>query len=179
MKFFNYIDSLLPKIFSSMANPFWDSFMVFVSRLGDVGFVWIIVILALLISKKYRRVGIIAAVSLAVCFLTGNYLIKPLVGRLRPCNLYPDLRMIVPCLTDYSFPSMHTATAFSVSTVLFRHNRAMGIPAIILSVLIALSRVYLNLHFTTDIICGALYGAGIALLAEIVIKITKLNRANY
>lgn len=179
MSFIQAIDSFLPRVLESIANPFWDSFMVFVSHLGDAGFVWIIVVLTLLISKKYRKVGIIAAVSLTVCFVTGNYLIKPLVGRIRPCNLYPDLRMIVPCLTDYSFPSMHTATAFSVSAVLFRHNKLMGIPAIILSVFIALSRVYLNLHFATDIVCGALYGIIFALFTDIVIKKTKLNYVNY
>lgn len=179
MNVIKIIDSFLPDVFESIANPFLDALMVFITRLGDGGFVWIIVIIALLISKKYRKVGIAAAISLAVCFFTGNYLIKPLVGRIRPCNLFSDLRMIVPCMTDYSFPSMHTATAFSVATVLAVDNKKMGIPAIILSVLIALSRVYLNLHFTTDIICGAVYGILIAYGVDFVVKKLKFSRGNY
>lgn len=179
MNIIEIIDSFLPSVFVSIANPIMDSFMVFVTSLGDGGLVWVAVIMALLISKEYRKVGIVAAFSLALCFFTGNYLIKPLIGRIRPCNLYPDLRMIVPPMTDYSFPSMHTATAFSVATVLAFYNKKMGIPAIVLSILIALSRVYLNLHFTTDIICGAVYGAVIAYVVDFTVKKLKFDRANY
>ncbi len=175
----NLIDSLLPLIFEYITCPAIDFFMVFITRLGDGGFIWILTIALLMVSKRTRKVGFIAAVSLLICFITGNCIIKPLVGRIRPCNLYPELRMLIERPSDFSFPSMHTATSFSVSSIILMVDRKWGIPAIILSVLIALSRVYLNVHFTTDIIAGALYGYLIAVFINFVIKKTKFNVFEY
>lgn len=157
------IDSFLPQVFASIQNPFLDKMMMFLSFLGDGGIVWILITLAMLASKKYRRAGIASAISLLLCFLAGNYVIKPLVGRVRPCNVYPLVDLIIKRPEDFSFPSMHTATAFSVAIIILCANKKFGIPSVILATLIALSRVYLLVHYTTDIIAGALFGTAFAL----------------
>lgn len=175
MNIINAIDGFLPWVFSNIANPVLDWFMVFFTTLGEGGVLWIALTIVMLITKKYRKVGIISAISLAVCFLPGNYIIKPLVARIRPCNFYEGLRMIIEAPHDFSFPSMHAASSFSVAVVLARNEKKFGVWAIVAAVIISLSRVYLNVHFTTDIICGAVYGSAIALLVDFVIKKT-MNR---
>lgn len=179
MSFINVVDGFLPGVFEKIASPFLDVLMVALSCLGDGGILWIILISVLLMTKKYRQLGVVAAVSLCVCFLSGNFMIKPIVARVRPCNIDPALRMLIERPDDFSFPSMHTATAFSVAWVIFSENKIWGSAAIILSVLIAVSRVYLNVHYTTDIICGAIYGILVAFVVKFVIKKTKFNRLDY
>ncbi len=164
MSVIHAIDSLLPRFFLRIDNSFLASIMCFVTKLGDAGFIWIVSIILMLIFKKYRREGLASAASLSVCFLIGNYIIKPLVGRVRPCNLYPLVELLVEKPSDFSFPSMHTATAFSVAVLIFCRNRVWGTPALILASLIALSRVYLHVHYTTDIIAGAIFGTAFALV---------------
>ena len=168
IRFMNVIDSFLPRFFEGIANPPLDSLMVFLTRLGDGGVVWIFLIIALLVTKKYRRTAMVAAGSLLFCFILGNYLIKPFFGRIRPCNIDATLRMLIERPIDFSFPSMHTATAFSVAVVIYGKNKFFGILMIVLSCLIALSRVYLNVHYTTDIIFGALFGTAVALAFRLV-----------
>lgn len=163
MSVINAVDSFLPWVFSQIQTPFLDSVMVALSFLGDGGLIWIVAIVAMLISKKYRRAGIASAISLLLCFFTGNYIIKPLVGRVRPCNVYPLVDLIIKRPEDFSFPSMHTATAFSVAIIILCANKKFGIPAVILAALITLSRVYLHVHYTTDIIVGAVFGTAFAL----------------
>ena len=163
MSVINAVDSFLPWLFSYIGNGLLDKMMIVLSFLGDGGIIWILAIIAMLISRKYRRAGIAAALSLLLCFLFGNFVIKPLVGRVRPCNVYPLAELIIKRPEDFSFPSMHTATAFSVAVVIFMRERRWGIPALILASLIALSRVYLFVHYTTDILAGAIFGTAFAL----------------
>lgn len=163
MSAINAIDFFLPQLFVKIQSPILDRAMVFLTFLGEGGLIWILAIVAMLITKKYRRAGIASAGSLLSCFLLGNYVIKPLVGRIRPCNVYPMVELIIKAPSDFSFPSMHTATAFSVAVIIFMRSRAWGTPALVLASLIAISRVYLYVHYTTDIIAGAIFGTGFAL----------------
>ncbi len=164
MSVINAIDSFCISLFENIQNPFFDKVMIFLSFLGDGGIIWILAIVAMLISKKYRRAGLASAGSLLSCFLLGNYVIKPLVGRVRPCNVYPLVDLIIKRPMDFSFPSMHTATAFSVAVIIFLRSRAWGTPALIIASLIAISRVYLYVHYATDIIAGAIFGTMFALV---------------
>ncbi len=149
-----------------LLNPFFDAIMPIITRLGDGGLIWLVTIGIMLISKKYRKIGVVSLISLGFCFFTGNYLIKPLVGRIRPCNIIDlPFEMLVPCLHDFSFPSMHTATAFSCAVVFLYADRKIGVISIILALIIAFSRIYLNLHFLTDVLFGMLYGTVIAVIS--------------
>ncbi len=151
-------------IHSNISSPFIDSVMVFITKLGDGGFVWLLAIAVMLFTKKYRKTGLIALISLAICFFGGNYLIKPLIGRVRPCNVDMDLVMLVPRLIDFSFPSMHTATAFSCAVVFLKGNKSIGIVSVLLATFVGISRIYLHLHYASDVLFGIFFGTMIAIL---------------
>ena len=123
----------------------------FITHLGDAGSIWIALILLMLCFKKTRRVGVIAATALILSFVVNNLMLKNLVGRIRP--------------SDWSFPSGHLAASFVTAVVMFRElPRKYGVPALTLAFLIALSRLYVGVHYPLDVLCGALSGTIIALL---------------
>ncbi len=164
MEIISFIDGILPALFSKISSQVVDRIMVFITSLGDGGFIWFILIASMLVSKKHRRAGVVSLVALGVCFFFGSFALKPLFARVRPCNIQPGIALLIDHPSDFSFPSMHTATSFSVAVMLYCYDRKIGIPAIVLASLIALSRVYLNVHYTTDIIAGAILGTAFALL---------------
>ena len=90
--------------------------------------------------------------------MIGKLTLKPLVARPRPYSYFPDMTLLVPALSDYSFPSGHSFASFAASTALFLHHRAPGIAAYALAVVIAFSRLYLYVHFPTDVLAGILLG---------------------
>lgn len=170
MNIVNWIDGLLPSLFEMIRTPILDKISIFLTNLGDSGAFWLGAIMILISIKKYRKLGFAALISLIICSALGNLGLKPLFGRIRPCNVDTSLLMLVPRPSDFSFPSMHTASSFSVAFSLFMSNKKIGIFPLCIATLVGLSRVYLNLHYTTDIIVGALLGI---LIAYIIMKIFK------
>ena len=96
--------------------------------------------------------------ALGLCLLCGNLLLKPLIGRIRPFNVQDAITLLIAAPLDYSFPSGHTMSSFAAAMVLLLTDRRMGIPAMLLAGLIAFSRMYLYVHYPTDILGGALLG---------------------
>lgn len=133
---------------------FCDGLMRFVSLLGEYGFVWILIAVVMLCTKKYRRCGVFLAAALTVSLFVGVLGIKNLVQRPRPFEVNPALVPQIPKPTDFSFPSGHTLTAFVSALVILSFDRRVGAAALVLAVLIALSRMYLYVHFPTDILGG-------------------------
>lgn len=142
-----------------------DFFMPLISALGNAGAIWIAAALLLLCTKRYRRQGLLLAVGLCVGALCGNLLLKPLVARARPCWIDSSYPMLIAIPTDYSFPSGHTLSSVIAATLLYRTDRRFGWPAIALAALIAFSRLYLYVHFPTDVLAAALMGIVIGLLS--------------
>lgn len=141
-----------------------DLIMITVSKIGNVGMVWIAMALALMLSAKSRRCGFLMLVSMAICLLFGNVFLKNLIARERPCWIDSSVPLLIPNPTDYSFPSGHTMHGFAAATVVFLHNRRAGILALCLAALIAFSRLYLFVHFPSDIVGGMIIGILVALL---------------
>lgn len=139
-------------------NGVSDTVMPIVTRLGSYGFVWIAICICLLLNKKYRRDGLILAVALIISLLIGNITIKPLVRRTRPYDVNTAFKLLIPRQTDFSFPSGHSMSSFAAATVLMYTNIKFGIPALILAALIAFSRLYLYVHFPSDVVGGILLG---------------------
>lgn len=135
-----------------------DFLMPKLTLLGKAGLIWILAAIAMIISRKYRRKGIELAVSLASCLVVGNLLLKNLVARARPCWINDTVNMLVSIPKDYSFPSGHAMTAFAAAAVITCANKKLGITAYILAVCLAFSRMYLYVHFPTDILAGAAIG---------------------
>lgn len=141
-----------------MSSGVLDFTMPFITRLGSGGIIWICVALVFLISKKYRTDGLCLISSLLFCVLIGNITLKPLVARIRPCDINRTISLLISRPTDFSFPSGHTMSSFAAATVIFYANRNMGIVAFILASLIAFSRLYLYVHYPSDIIAGIAIG---------------------
>ena len=142
-----------------------DALMPKVTLLAEYGIALILLGLVLLCVKRYRICGAAVLGSLAGGLLIGNGLLKNLVARPRPCWINPDVSLLVAMPKDYSFPSGHTLHCFIAATVLMCYDRRLGIPALGMALLVSFSRLYLYVHFPSDILAGALLGTGIGLAA--------------
>lgn len=144
---------------------FLDRFMVAVTSLGNGGMIWIAVGIVMLFFKKYRRAGVAVLLGLLFGLLCGNLAIKNLVARERPCAISMAPELLIPYPGEYSFPSGHTLSSFIAATCIFIRDKRLGIPAYILASVIAFSRLYLYVHFPTDILGGIVLGIALAFLA--------------
>ena len=141
-----------------------DFLMPKLTALGNGGAVWIVAAAALTVSKKYRRYGIAMFAALAAGVLLGNVCLKNLVARPRPCWL-ENIPLLIANPTDYSFPSGHTLSSVIGATVLAKANRKFGFAAIPLAALIAFSRLYLYVHFPSDVLASIVLGIAIGTTA--------------
>ncbi len=131
--------------------------MVFFTKLGDGGLIWIILTLLCLYSDKYRKLGAAMTFSLVVALLLGNELLKELVRRPRPFTT-GEISLLIPPPSGFSFPSGHTMASFAAAGAIYLPHKKLGKWALILAILISFSRIYLYVHFPTDVICGVLFG---------------------
>nr|WP_312576445.1 phosphatase PAP2 family protein [Sedimentibacter sp.] len=162
---------ILDFIYNNLRFSILDTAMTYISFLGNAGAIWILVTILLLISKKTRYTGLLMSISLILCLLIGNVALKNLVARIRPCDIHPEVPLLIPRPTDFSFPSGHTMSSFASATVLLLNNKIWGKYAVILAVLIAFSRLYLYVHYPSDILAGMIIGILIAINS---VKIYKL-----
>lgn len=150
--------SILHSIRALTACPLLDLLMPRITALGNSGAVWIVAAGGLLCTRKYRRQGVLLLAGLAAGVLVGNVFLKHFVARARPCWLDPSVALLVPMPQDYSFPSGHTLSSFVGATILTLTDRRFGYAAIPLAVLIAFSRLYLYVHFPSDVLAGGALG---------------------
>ena len=137
-----------------------------ITYLGNGGIVMIAMCLIFLLIPKLRRLGIVCSGSLAATFLINNLLLKNIIARTRPYEVVDGLQRMIGAQSDYSFPSGHSGAAFAVCMVIFFEcPKKYGIPALVLAVLIALSRLYVGVHYPSDVIAGALLGTLFAFIA--------------
>jgi undecaprenyl-diphosphatase len=157
------------------ATPFFDTFFGLVTHLGDKGLFWILMACVFLCFKKTRRMGLVMGFAIFLGGLFGNVILKPLVHRIRPYNyeIWEPLRtaaeLLIEAPTDFSFPSGHTLVSFEASVSIFAFNKKWGVPAIVLAFLIAFSRIYLYVHYVTDVLAGIVMGTAFAIVSYFVI----------
>ena len=154
--------AVLDWIQAHMRCEFLDKFFTFITHLGDEGWIWIVAGVVLLCFKSRRRVGIAVLLGLLGGLLIGNLLLKNVIGRERPCWINDAVVMLIDMPTGYSFPSGHTLSSVIAATCMMISDKRLGIPAIVLAALIAFSRLYIYVHFPTDIIGATILGIGIA-----------------
>lgn len=140
---------------------FLDWFMPRFTSLGEKGWIYIVIALILLAIPAYRKWGASLAAALMLGLIFGNMMIKNIVGRTRPYDLVGHFKLLVDPLSDYSFPSGHTMAAFEFFVVacMMPIKLRYKIAAAIFSVAMALSRLYLYVHFPSDVLAGALLGS--------------------
>lgn len=167
----------------SIQNGFLDALMVGVTTLGNAGAIFIILGLTLLFTKKYRKAGLAVLVALIVMLLCNDLFLKEFFARVRPFNLFESnpekyavwgTEYVFPELvhkpSSFSFPSGHTASAFAAATALLWHSRKWGIPTMIFAAFMGFSRIYVQVHYCTDVIGGIISGAICGLIAVLIVK---------
>lgn len=167
---------LLFLIREHLATPLLDSILLFCTTLGNKGAIWLLLGVGLLFSKKHRKAGFAVLLALVFCFFVGNLGLKPLLARARPCWLYFDVPLLLPVPQDFSFPSGHTMASFAAACALLLLDRRLGIPALVLAAVIGFSRLYLFVHFPTDVLAGALLGLLFGAAAVRVVKWAQAKR---
>lgn len=141
-----------------MHNAVTDTIFPVLTTLGEAGAVWLILAAVLLCFKKTRTTGVLVLISMLLTFLTGEIGLKNLVCRPRPCHTFPEIPLLVACPASYSFPSGHSASGFAAAVLLFLRHKKQAWPALILAAVIAFSRVFLFVHYPTDVLAGILLG---------------------
>lgn len=156
--------ALLHGIHSLFASPALDRLMVAVTRLGDLGFFWLLLAAVLLCRPATRRAGALILLAMALGLLFGNGLLKNLIARPRPYAADPGIPLLIPPSREpYSFPSGHTLHAFAAACAVgFAGRRRLCALCLILAAVIGFSRIYLMMHYPLDVLAGALFGFGAA-----------------
>ena len=167
----NFDLPILDWIAGNLYCPFLDAVMPIITALGNGGIFWIAASLALMFLPKYRKAGFSMGAALLMGLVICNLILKPLVARIRPYDYQMEhfgvvIDLLIATPHDYSFPSGHTIASFEAATALLIHDRKLGIPAMILAVLIAFSRLYLYVHYPTDVIASIILGVGLAFLGS-------------
>lgn len=152
-------------------NGFWTA----ITRLGDGGWFWIALSLVLLCFKRTRKAGAAGLLALALGALITNVALKNLVARIRPYEVVNGLVCLIEKQKDFSFPSGHTCASFAAAAAYYKIlPKRYGVSALVLAALIAFSRLYVGVHYPTDILGGlavGLFAAWVALkLAEYIGK---------
>ena len=155
---------ILDWIAANIWCPFLDVAMPIITMFGDAGIFWIAVAVLFMITKKHRKTGIGMMLALMMGLLICNIWLKPTVARIRPYDFQmeyfmKEIPLLVGTMHDFSFPSGHTIASFEAAVVILLNNKKLGIPAMILAVLIAFSRLYLYVHYPTDVIFSIFLGS--------------------
>ena len=140
-----------------------DTLVATFTSLGNAGALFIFTGLVLCCMPCTRKLGVAVLVAIALGALVTNLTIKPLLMRPRPCDVNPDIIMLVPRPHGSSFPSGHTTAAFACAGALLfmrdpRAPRALAVAALVVAILMGLSRLYCYVHYPTDVLAGCLIG---------------------
>lgn len=157
-------------VLQSLHTPWLDDVMVAITSLGDHGRFFLLAAFLLVCFKRTRNMGFAMLLSMLIGFLIGNVWLKNMFMRQRPCWLDTSVDLLVHVPRDYSFPSGHTLIGFECGVSIWLQNHRAGVPALILAVLLAFSRMYLFVHFPTDVLAGAVLGSVIAWIVCLIIQ---------
>ncbi len=152
---------------------FWKG----ITMLGDSGWFWIALSLLLMVPRQTRWIGITSLAAIVIGALITNVTLKNLVARTRPYEVVEGLVLLIEKQRDYSFPSGHTCASFAAAGVYWRMlPKKFGIPLVILAAMIAFSRLYVGVHYPTDVLAGLLIGLFAAWAARHMQKYVRSHR---
>ena len=151
-------------------HKLFSNFMKIITGVGDFGMIWLVLILSLSLHTKTQLLSQKMLTALLLATIIGQVTIKSLVKRKRPCHTFHDVNMLVAIPSDYSFPSGHTASSFACATVICFFYPKVGAFYILFSFLMAFSRLYLYVHYPTDVLGGLIIGLLCGWIADVIIK---------
>lgn len=146
--------------------------------MGSYGQIWLLVGVALLLFKKTRKTGFTIILSYVLVLIIGHFGLKDLIARPRPCHIDQTVELLVDRPDSYSFPSTHSAWAFGAAMSIFMYYKKAGIITFVVALVMGFSRMYLFVHFPTDVLLGAIMGILLAYLSAVIVNNVsdKLNK---
>lgn len=180
---FLHFDLRIFEWIQTIQGTFFDKIMVAITTMGEGGIVFILLALALICTKKYRKAGFAVLAALLVMEVGNNLILKEIFARPRPFNLAEadpvkyawwaqsyQFPALVSEPSSYSFPSGHTSSAFAAAIAVLWYDRKIGIPTTIFAFIMGFTRIYVEVHYPSDVIAGAIVGVVYALLGVLLIK---------
>ena len=159
-------------------TQFLDSFFLAVTNIaGSYGQIWLVVGIFLMFFKKTRSTGIAVLISYIGVFVFGQFILKNLISRPRPCHIDETFELLVKRPSSSSFPSTHSSWAFAAATAIFMKFKKAGIATFVVAALIAFSRLYMFVHFPTDVLAGIIMGIIIGLAAVKICDLVEKRKA--
>jgi len=169
---------ILDWIQANLQSPLMDKLMPIVTLFGEGGVFWIAWAVLMLILPKTRKIGISMLFALTLGLLVCNVTLKPLIARIRPYELQEQMgvtvELLIARLEDFSFPSGHTIASFEAAVVLLKYSKKMGIPALIIAIAVSFSRLYLHVHYPSDVLASIVLGTAFAFLGCALANLIKL-----
>ena len=150
--------AILDLIQTIFKSPLMDRIMVLITTLGNEGILYYIILALLLVNKKTRKLGVILGISMLLNHILSNMTLKPLIARTRPFDINTAVEIIIKKPSSYSFPSGHTAQAFTTAFAFLFAKSKFTKPMFIFACIMAFTRLYLYVHYPTDIIGGIICG---------------------
>ena len=152
-----------------------DAIMKCFTFLGEAGWFWILLGIVLAAVPKTRRIGVTVLTALVFSLIVCNIAVKPLVARIRPYDFKEGIEIIISKPPDFSFPSGHASASFAAAAAIFAYHKKWGSGALAVAALIAFSRLYLYVHYPSDVFAGTLLGILCGMCAYYIVK-TVFNR---
>lgn len=171
----NFDMVILDLIQGNMKSGLMDSIMPLISHLGDSGLVWIILSIGLVIPKKTRKLGFVMIIALVLNGIICNIILKPMLARIRPFDVNTSIKLLINKPRDFSFPSGHTSASFTAASVLFFRRNKLFVPSLILATLIGFSRLYLYVHYPSDVVGGIILGIVCSYMGHRIVDSKKIN----
>lgn len=156
------MELMLLDLIQKLRTPLLDSFFAFLTTMGNHGEIWFVFIIAAFLKKETRKIGYLAIFALIIEVILVSGIIKPIVMRPRPFIANPAVQLIVDAPKGASFPSGHAASSFAVAMVFYFSKFKLRKTMLSVAILMAASRLYVYVHYPSDILVGALIGTCIA-----------------
>ncbi len=171
LDYINQFDfSVLYWIQENIRTVFLDGFAGILNSVFNAGIFWIVLGAVLIIFRKTRTAGFMVLAAMGLALIVGELSMKNIICRPRPCHIDTAIALAVKRPDSFSFPSGHTGSSFGAATALFMWNKKWGIPALAVAALVGLSRLYLFVHFPTDVLAGAVLGILCGVLTGILFR---------
>lgn len=166
--FWGFDSAIYNFVTDHVANPVLDQFFKVITHFGDGGVFWIVLGIVFLFFKKLRKCGFMMLFALCLGALVTDVFVKESVARVRPYLTHPEIAKLfhlIPPEKSFSFPSGHTTASFAAGVVMFCSNKKWGTAGLVFAFLIAFSRIYVYVHYPTDVLAGMIVGTLAALVA--------------